>query len=109
MGDVEEVTKKGRGGSKSGVNVLQGGDTGGNPLWIGYLGTFGGDVQDGGGDTHGVYEVDHREAGAAEYRREMGEPQGGTITVSGGKSVGDDLHRNKTRDSGTVGDAAANF
>ena len=59
MGDVREVSNTVRGGSQSGGNVLQGGDTGGNPLWILYLVTFIVDGEDHGGDTHEVSEANH--------------------------------------------------
>ena len=40
-GGVEEYFKKGRGGPQSGVNFLQGDDTGGAPIWLIYLGFIG--------------------------------------------------------------------
>ena len=52
LGEVGEFDRKGRGRPKSGGNVLQGGDTGGNPLWIIDLGTFGGNGEDSEGATH---------------------------------------------------------
>ena len=66
--EVGEVDKKIKGGTQSGGNDIQGGDTGGTPLWLGYLGTFRGDRDDGGGDTHGVSEEDHGEAVTVEGR-----------------------------------------
>ena len=73
LGEVGGVAKKGRGVPQSGVNILQGGDTGGNTLCIGYLGNFSGDGEDGGGVTHRVSEADHGEAGADKVRPDMGD------------------------------------
>ena len=64
LGEVREFSNKGRGGTQSVINVVQGGDTGGNPFWFGDLGDFGGNGEDGVGNTHRVSEADHREAGA---------------------------------------------
>ena len=50
MGEVGEVSKKGRGGPQSGYNVLQGGDTGGKPIWLRDLSHIGSNSEDGGGD-----------------------------------------------------------
>ena len=109
LGEVGEVAKKGRGGLKSGRNDLKGGDTGGTTIWLGVLGTFAGNGEDGGGDTHCVYEKNHGEAGLAEVRWDVGDYQGRSSTVSGGIPVGNDLHRKKTGDGGTVGGTAADF
>ena len=38
LGEIGGNSKKGRGGPQSGVNVIQGGDTRGAPIWIRYLG-----------------------------------------------------------------------
>ena len=67
------------------------------------MGTFGRDLEEGGGHTHGFSEADHGVADAVEGRRGVGEFQGGSITVSGGKLVGYDLHRETTGDGVTVG------
>ena len=68
-----------------------------------------GDVEDGGGDVHRVSETNHGEAGVAEVRREVGYYQGGSSVESGGNPVGNDLHRKKTGDGGTVGGTVANI
>ena len=73
------------------------------------MGNFGGDGEDGGGDTHWVSESDHGETGEAEIRRDMGDYQGASSARSGGNQVGYELHRNKTWDGGTVGGAGADF
>ena len=109
MGAVGEVAKKLRGGTQSGENVIQGNETGGNPLWLIDLVTFGGDGEDGGGDTHRVSEADYREAGVVKGRWDVGESQCRSSAGSGGNKVGDDLNRKKTRDSGTVGGSAADY
>ena len=90
--EVGEVDNKGRSGPQSGRNFLQGGATGGNPLWIGDLGTFGGYGEYGGGDTCQVSEADHGEAGAAELRQGVGDSQGGISVGIGRNLVGNDLH-----------------
>ena len=105
--EVGEVTKKVRGGTQSGGNVLHGGDTGGNPIWIGDFSPIGGNREDGGVDTHQVYETNHGEPGAEEGKRDVGYSQGGSSLGSGGDPDRNDLHRKKTGDGGTVGGAAA--
>ena len=64
--EVGGVDNKGRDRPQSVINFLHGGDTGSNPLFIGALETFGGDGENGGGDSHQVSEEYHREGGAAE-------------------------------------------
>ena len=65
MGEVGETVKRGRGGSWSDGNVLQGGGTGSNNFWLRDLGDFGRDGKEGGGNTHRFSGADQREAGAA--------------------------------------------
>ena len=72
------VAKKGRGGTQSGGNVLHVSNTGGTNLWIRDLGTLCGNGEDGGLDTHRVSDSDHKEVGAVEVRRDMGDSQGGS-------------------------------
>ena len=50
-GDV----KKGMGGSQGGVNFLHSGLTGGTNFWLGDLGTFVRDGEEGGGNTHNFF------------------------------------------------------
>ena len=107
--DIGGFDKNGRGGTQSGINVLQGDDTGGTPLWLGELGAFGGDGENGGGDTQWVSEAYHGEAGVKEGRRDMGDAQDGSSAGRGGKPVDNNLHSKKTGYGGTVGGAAANF
>ena len=83
LGEVGEVDKKGIGIPQSGGNILQGGDTGGTTLWIGDLGNFGGDGEDGGGDSHRVSKAYHGEAGAGERIWDVGDSQGGSIVRNG--------------------------
>ena len=109
LGGVGEVTKKGRGGTQSGGNVIQGGETGGTPIWIIDLVNIGGDVEDGGGDSHQVSETNHGEEGVSEGRQYVGDSQSRSSVVSSGNPVGNVLHRKKTGNGGTVGGAAANF
>ena len=51
----------------------------------------------------------NREEGTEEGIRDVGDYLGGRITVRSGNPVGNDLHRKKTGDSGTVVGAAADF
>ena len=91
LGEVGEVSKKGKVIPQSEGNVIQGGDTGSNPLWLRDLGTFDGDGEDSGGDTHRVSEEVYGEAGAAECRRDVGNFQDRSSKGSGRKPVGNDL------------------
>ena len=59
--------------------------------------------------THGFSEVDHKEVDAAEVRWEIGYAQDGSIAVSGGNKVGNELHMDTTGDGVTVSVAVANF
>ena len=74
MGEVGEVPKKVMGGSQSGGNVPQGGDTGGTTILIVDLGPIGGYGEESGGYAHKVSEKNHGEAGAAEGGRDVGYP-----------------------------------
>ena len=56
MGEIGGDAKMGRGGSQSGGNVLQGDDTGGTTICLGYLVPINGNGEDGGGDVHWIYE-----------------------------------------------------
>ena len=109
LGEVGGVANKGRGGPQSGGNILQGGNTGGTPIWPEYLVTVGGNGEDGVWDSHWVSETNHGEAGTAEVIWYVGYSQGGNSAGSGGNPVGNDLHWNNTGGSGTVGGAAAGF
>ena len=62
-----------------------------------------------GGNIDECSEANQGELGAEEGRQDVGDSQGGSTAVSGSKSVGDDLHRETTGDSGTVGGAAEMF
>ena len=59
MGEIDENAEKGRSRTQSGGNFLQGGDTGGTPIWLGDLGTIGGNGKDGRGDALWVSEKNH--------------------------------------------------
>ena len=56
LGKVGEIAKKGWGRPQSGVNDIQGSDTGSTPLCLRDLDTFGDNEEDSGGDTHQVSE-----------------------------------------------------
>ena len=109
MGKVEEVSTEGMGGTQIGGNVLQGGDTGGVPIWLRDLGTICGDGEDSGGDTHRFSELNHREAGRVEGRLDVGEYQGGRSLGSSSNLVDNELHQKNTGDGDTVGGAVADF
>ena len=73
------------------------------------LGYFGSDGEYTREDTHEFYEAYHGEAGTVEVRRYVGEYQGGSSAVSGRNPVSDNLHRDNTGGSGTVGGSVAHF
>ena len=73
------------------------------------MGTIVSNGEDGGGDTHQVSETNHRETGAEEGRRGVGDSKGRSSAGSNGNPLGNDLHRYKTGAGGTVGVAADNF
>ena len=73
------------------------------------MGTIGGDGEDGGGDAHQVSGKNHREVGVAEDIWDTGYSQYGSISGSGRKPVGNDLHQKTTGDCGTLGGVAVNF
>ena len=109
LGEVREVANMGRGGTQIGGNILLGVDTGGNTLWLGDLGTIGGDGEDGGGDAHQVSEKIHREAGAEEGIQDVDDYQDGISVIIVSKPFRNDLHRKNIGDIGTVGGFASNF
>ena len=83
----------GRGGPQGVRMFLQGSGTSGTTFWLGDLGNFGGNGEEGRGHTKKVSETDHEEASAINRRWDIGDAQGGSSTGSGRNSVGDDLHR----------------
>ena len=109
LGEIGGFNKKGSGGLQSGGNVLQGSDTGSTPIWLRKLGTFGGNRENGGGETHQVYEAYHGEAGDADCRQDVGDSQGGSSLGSGRNPIDHDIHWKKTRYSVTVGGDAVKF
>ena len=64
MGEFGGAVKKGRDRSQSGRNFRQGGGIGGTAFYLGKLGTFGSDGQEGYRKTHRFSEADHGEVGA---------------------------------------------
>ena len=73
LGEVGEAVKKGRVRYQGGGNVIQGGGIGSTTFWLGDLGTFVSDREEGGGHIHGFSEADHGEVVTAEFRMEVGD------------------------------------
>ena len=65
MGDIGEDYKKRGGRPQSGVNVLQGGDTGATTIWIRDMGTISRNEENGGKVLQRVSETNHRKPGVA--------------------------------------------
>ena len=70
---------------------------------------FGGDEEDGRGDTHRVHEAYHGEEDTAEGRQDVGDSQGVISAGSSANPVVNGLHHNKTGDGGRMGGTADNF
>ena len=93
LGEFGEAVNTGRGGSRGGVNVLQDSGTVSTTFWIGDLGIFSSNGEEGGGHTYGLSEADHREAWAVEVRQDMGYTQFKISVGRGRNTFGDNLHR----------------
>ena len=59
MGGVGDAAKTRRSGPQGVINVQQGSDTNGTTIWFQNIGTFGGNVAEGRGGTHGFYFLYH--------------------------------------------------
>ena len=97
---------KGGGGPQSGGNILQGGGTGGAIIPLGVLGPVNSNGENGVRKTHRILDTNHGEAGAAEGRRYVVYTIRKGSEGSGGNLLGNNLHRTKTGESGTMGGTA---
>ena len=109
IGDIGLDAKKGKGGLKSGVNVLKGSGTWGALIWLGVLVPVGGNVENSGRDTHRISKKNHRKSYAEEGGRDGGYIKGRGSEISGGNPVRNKLHQKKTGSSGTVGGDVADI
>ena len=103
LGKDGDTANTRRGGPQGVGNVLQGGGTSDITVWLGYLGPFGGNSEEGIRSTHGFSQIDHGEAILADSRRYMGDIRGGIGAGSGGNTVVNDLYRETKGNRGTVG------
>ena len=92
LGDIGDITSTGEGRTKGFGDFLQGGGAGYSIVWVGDMGSFGVNGEEGRGNTHGVPATDHREAIEVIRGQDMGEAMGGRRSRGSRKPVGEDLH-----------------
>ena len=105
MGKTRETDLTGGGRTQGIVKFLQGGGAGYSIVWVGDVGTFGVNVEEGRGDTHRVPATDHGEASETIMIRDMGDSRGGRRTRGSGNPVGKDIHTEMAGNRGAVGGA----
>ena len=97
----------GRGRTHGVINVLQRGGAGNNTVMVGDVGTFRGNGEKCGRDTHWVPSEDHKEASVEVRRQDMGNTSVGRRTGGSRNAVGDDLKRETAGNRGKVGGATS--
>ena len=107
MGETGDTALK-RGNTTQGIeNFLQGGGAGDYIVWVGYLGPFGKNGEEGRRDTHRVPLSYHVEESEGNRRQDIGDAWGGMRTGGSGNTVGGDLPRYTAGNLGTVGGATS--
>ena len=92
------------GGINQGVgNFLQGSGTGDSIVWVGYVGNFGVNVEEGRGYTHVVPATDHGEAREDIRRQDMGHAGSCRRTRVRGNPLGENIHVDTAGNRGAVG------
>ena len=79
-------------------NVLQGGDPGGDTVWIEVIDPIGINVEDSGRDAHRVPAADHGEVGAEKPIWDFGYTDRRWSVGGSGDAVGVHIHRPHTKD-----------
>ena len=97
----------GRGKNPRFGKFIQGRGAGNYIVWVGDVGPFGVNVEEGRGETHRVPATDHREESKAITRRDMGDVGDGRRTRGSGNPVDEDLHRATAVNRGAVGGATS--
>ena len=93
----------GRGRTQGVGKFLQGGGAGDFIVWVGDVGIFGVNDEEGRGDTHVFTATDHEEDREVIGRWDMEDTGGGRRKRGSGNPVGLDLHREKAGKCGAVG------
>ena len=99
------ATSTGGGRTQGVVKFLQGGGAVNSIVWVGDVGTFGGNGEEVRGDTHGVPATDHGEESEVIRRWDMGDSGGGRRTRFSGNPVREDLYRATSGNRDTLGGA----
>ena len=107
LGDTGDTAPTGRGRTQGVGNFLQGGGSENSTVWVGDVGPFGGNGEEGGGDTHLVPSEGHWESSEAVKRRDIWDARGGKRTGDSGNPFGEDLHRETAGNHGSVGGATS--
>ena len=102
-GEIGDTTPLGRVRPQGGGNVLQGGGAGSTIVWVGYVGPFGGNGEEGGRDAYWVPSTYHWETDAGVRRPDVGDARGGRSAGGIRNAVSDDLHMDTSGNHGTVG------
>ena len=77
LGETGETALTGRGRPQGGGNVLQSGGSSNITVWLGDVGPYGGNGEEGRRVTHRLPQIDHGEASALDGRGDMGDYWGG--------------------------------
>ena len=97
-----------RGGGTQGVrNVLLGGGADNSTVWVGDVGPFVVNGEEGGRGIHWYSFSYHGESSEADKRQDMEDAWGGRRTKGSGNLVGRDLNRKTTGNCGSVGGATS--
>ena len=73
MEGTGDTATTGRGRIQGVKNVQQGGGAGNTTIWVGDVGPFGGNGEEGGKDSHSVPLTDHGEGSAAVRGQDIGD------------------------------------
>ena len=107
MGETGDTALKRENTTQGFGNFLQGGGAGNSIVWVGDVGPFGVNGEEGRSDTHGVPSTSHREASEVVKRQGMGDVGGGRRMGGSGNAVGKDLYRETAGNRGSVGGATS--
>ena len=107
MGETGDTALTGGGRNQGVGKFLQGGGAVNSIVWVGDVGTFGGNGEEVRGDTHGVPATDPGEESEAIRRRDMGDAGGRRRTRGNMNPVRENLHRATEVNHGKVGGATS--
>ena len=102
MGETGDTALKRENTTQGFGNFLQGGGAGDSIVWVGYVGPFGENGEEGRRDTHRISLSYHVEESEGNRRQDIGDAWGGRRTGCSRNTVGGDLPRYKGGNLGSV-------